>query len=60
MKRAVWIGDGDIPRGTAGLCWPCEGFDDPESAQEGAYSFSPDGADYAVYCDPRRDLEIGQ
>lgn len=44
------------PSGSQGFAWPAGGFDDPESAEHGAYLFQPDGDDSAYYCDPITDL----
>lgn len=48
---------GDTPEpGSSGVAWPAFGFDDPESAEQGAYLFQADGDENAYYVDPERDL----
>lgn len=42
--------------GSKGIAYAAHGFDDPESAEYGAYLFQPDGDENAYYCDPERDL----
>lgn len=53
--RARWIAtDTDWPAlGTLGIAQPANGYDDPESAEQGAYLFVPDGEEDAAYCDVR-------
>lgn len=56
--RYVWLGETQVPPpGTHGVAWPAGGFNDPESCEQGAYLFQPDGEERAYYCDPEHDLE---
>ena len=57
--KARFIGSGSDPLpGTVGTCGATNGFSDPESAEQGAFWFIPDGSENAYYVDPERDLEI--
>lgn len=59
MQRAKYIGDCQVPApGSVGTCCPASGHDDPESCEEGAYLFQPDGDENAYYVDPQRDLQM--
>jgi hypothetical protein len=44
MTRAIYTGDCDDPApGSKGTVQPANGFNDPQSAEFGAWSFTPDG-----------------
>ena len=53
--RATWIGTA-FQKGAKGTAWAASGFDDPNSAEYGAYLFQPDGQpdgdESAYYCNP--------
>jgi hypothetical protein len=53
----MYKGSSDIPRkGAMGEAFPASGHDDPESCEQGAYLFQPDGEKDAYYVDPMTDL----
>lgn len=56
--RATFVGsNASFPAGgSKGIAFAAGGFDDPDSAECGAYLFQPDGDENAYYCDPERDL----
>lgn len=58
--RAQWIAtDTDWPAlGAVGTAQPAGGFDDLDSAEQGAYLFMPDGETDGAYCDPQRDIRV--
>lgn len=60
MVRATFVGSpaSGIVWGTCGIAWGATGFDDPASAECGAFLFQPDGEQIAYYCDPDRDLSF--
>lgn len=57
--RATYVSGSECsypPNGSKGIAFAAGGFDDPESAECGAYLFQPDGDENAYYCDPHTDL----
>ncbi len=58
IARYRWVTGGlsEPSFGAIGSAWPASGYDDPESAEQGAYLFQPDGDENAYYC-AESDLE---